>query len=70
MSILKSVRAVNDRAIEHDIKLNQLVLRLDQVKKMYDEITYPLGDKPSLDAFLHKEHYMHDGIHLMWTRPI
>ena len=70
MSILKSVRAVHDRAIEHDLKLGPIILRLDQVEKMYDEITYPLGNKPSLDAFLHKEHYMHDGIHLMWTLPV
>ena len=67
MSILKAICVVHDCATEHDLKLGPIVLRIDQVRKMYEEI--PSGSKPSLSTFLIEEHYMYDGVHLMWTRP-
>lgn len=70
MSILKSVCSVHDRAMEHDLKLGTIVLTLAQVEKMYYEIPDPLGNKSALEVFLRKEHYMHDGVHLMWTQPL
>lgn len=69
MSILTAVQEVHDLAMQHNIKIGHLRLTLGQARDLYNLLPDPTHKKPTLSWFLIEEHYLWDGVHLMWDRP-